>query len=893
MSVLLMMASVFANEPDRDYTLIPAQIDLEGGIMRRQIRGVCQDERGFVWVGTLNGLVRCNGRDVTEFLMDPGDPSSLSGNGIWAVYADGAGNIWAGTWGDGLNRINIYNGEIKRFHHDSGDIHSIPDDRIRALHMDRKGRLWIGTEGSGIAIFDPAAEKSHHLDGYGGTENDIAQPVYCIREDKQGRIWAATRLGLYSFEEKGARLRKVWPSGNAGQMVRSLLCGGDGNIWLAAQSGVVCFHPEEGERRVYRSGDKDPHLRLQNAYPSALLEDRDGSVWVGFIDNGGLDRIGTDKRSITHFPPRAAGDRGIADDGITTLFQDDSGLIWMGHMDIGGLAVVNPRRRITYYRCYETEGEGISGSEVKTIFRDSGGNMWFGTDRGVDRFDPAAGKWTHFNWGEADSGQFPMTRIWDILETHDGRILVGTWGRGVTILDPHSGDVQRLHALMEGVTVYPHPVVIDLHVDKKNRLWIGTDGGGLECWDLERSRIKRYRHDPENPSSISSDIVMTICEAGDGGLWVGTWGGGLNRLAADGSGFSVYRYHADDPGSLSNDTVFCAFRDRKGDVWIGTHGGGLNRLDTRTGTFRRYTKANGLPDNQIMSIVDDGEGSLWIASASGLARLDPQSGRIRAYDQRDGLLSQGFNIGASFRDSSGRLYFGGVAGVTAFQPDDFKAGSHVPPVWFTRLEVFEQHEVRHCLPDIPRVRMGYRESFQVGFSALDYSNPIHNRYAYRLESASGDWIDLGDRNRITFAGMQPGHYLLQVRGCTSDGVWNNTGARLRIAVMPPFWMSWWFRLLILSALVGLFVYWHRTRMARQAGRLRQEREVEVFCRRFGITEREREVLILLLKGMDRAAIAEKMIISDATVKNHIYSLYRKLKVNSRAQLFGMFGAMKN
>ncbi|MBN1197597.1 MAG: hypothetical protein JXA62_09345 [Candidatus Aminicenantes bacterium] len=868
-------------------------VDVGGGSVRRQVRALALDERGFVWIGTLNGLLRCDGEEVTEFLHDPNDSGTLSGNGIWSLCADGAGQLWAGTWGSGLNRIDIRSGRIRRFRHRPGNPESLPDDRIRALYMDRKQRLWIGTEGAGAAVYDSRTGRFRRIDGYSGLEGDLYRPIRQFQEDGKGRLWVATDRGLYRIEKRDNTMHRVWPEAGTDQLVLGMICRDDGSIWLAAVSGLVQVRPDGEVVHVYRSDSSRLDKRLQRPVPASLLEDREGHIWVGFLDAGGLDRVDPDTGRIAHFPPQTRGAGRLPDDGVVQMIQDGSGLIWCGFQSHSGVSVLNPRRPITHFLPREKDEDGLSDPEVTAVLRDRSGHLWFGTSNGLDRFDPTTEKWSHFQDLGRDIRGNPIVRVWDLLEDDLGRIWIGTWGGGVLILDPRNGAIRPLTAANDAQHPLVNPVIIDLDRDGAGRIWIGTDGGGMGCWDPRDSRLTRYRHDPGNPFSLASDIVMAITDDGDAGLWIGTWGGGLNHLSVRDGEILRYRYDPENPGSLSNDTVLCLARGRDGTLWAGTHAGGLNRLDPDKRTFRRYTRALGLPDNMVMAIQEDGEGNLWIATAAGLARLNPRSGEIRAFDRKDGLLTRGFSMRAAYRDEAGRLYFGGIGGVSAFLPSGFAPNPAIPPLHFTSLEIFARQRVTVCLPDTPSIRIGYRESFRIGFAALDYTNPGSNRYAYRLQENGGEWIDLGRRNAITFAGMQPGRYRLHVRGAGSDGVWNHAGAVMRIHVVPPFWMRWWFRGLFLIALIALFLYWHRTRMRRQAGRLRQENEIDEFCRRFGISDREREVLILLLQGMNRTRIADKLIISDATVKNHTYSLYRKLNIRSRAQLFSLFGAWKH
>ena len=885
--VLLLLPEKVSSEGPEKWMKFSEVVLGEGGF-RKNVRSFTRDERGFVWIGTLDGLVRCDGKEFTVFRTDPDNANSISGNGIWALCSDKRGNIWAGTWGPGLNSINIRSGSITHFRRNPTDPDSLSDDRIRSLYSDPEGRIWIGTEGAGVLILNPGTGMFSRLILEEKNSSFKESPVFRIVPGTEGRIWMATDSGAFRYDPVIHRMETVWPGkGNrdsvSPQWIRDLVVTRDGFVWLATGHGLVQLNAKGELIRIWGGGSGANREYLQHSQINCLMEDRRGGLWVGYL-NSGLDLLKSGSRKISHFfaGPDASG---LVDDRIICMLQDDSGLLWFGFMK-SGVSVANPRRdEIEHYMNNNRGGDRSIHSQVNCIYKDSGDHLWFGTEEGLERKNPETGEWHRYRYSENGNRKNKLLKVWDILEDSEKRIWAATWNEGILSVDPETGKIRKITNLFQSLRCNC------LYRADGGKIWVGTDGGGLSLYDPNTGHRIHYRHDPKVPESISCNIVMDICEAGDGGLWIATWGGGLNHLDPATGIFRNNRFSRDDPSSISSDIVLTVTSDRRGRVWAGTYGGGLNRLDPREDGFRRYNEANGMPDNMVVGVLEDDHGQIWAATSSGLTLVDPESGQIRNYGTRDGLPVNGFSFNTIFRDRSGKLYFGGTDGVVSFFPEALKPNPYVPPVHFSRLHLFATGRESVCLPDSPDLSIGYRDSFRITFTALDYSKPSKNRYAYSWGNGAKKWLDLGNQNSITFSRLQPGRYSLYIRGRSSDGIWNKRSAHLKIRVSPPFWQSWWFRLILLLIVCVAAVRFHRTRMRRQAARLRRESEISEFCQRYSISNREQEVLVLLLDGLNGARIANRLFISEATVKNHIYSLYRKLNIRSRAQLFKLFSSV--
>jgi two-component system sensor histidine kinase ChiS len=342
---------------------------------------------------------------------------------------------------------------------------------------------------------------------------------------------------------------------------------------------------------------------------------------------------------------------------------------------------------------------------------------------------------------------------------------------------------------------------------------------------------------------------------------------------------------------LSNEFVFCIHEDREGALWIGTWGGGLNRLDKATGTFSHFTTADGLASNEIYGILEDPSRNLWLMTNEGLTRFSPRTQQFRNYEVSDGLQSKEFISGSFYQSPSGEMFFGGANGFNAFYPQNIFDNGYVPPVLITSFKVLNK-EVKLAKPiwETDEIVLSPKDYlFSLEFAALDYTAPERNRYAYKLEGLTPDWLYTDARHRqASFSRLPPGRYVFRVKGSNSDGIWNEQATSLVIQMRGPWWRSWWFLSLMAAAVFLLLFQWNRTRFKRLAARIRTEAAMDQFFNKFNISTREKEITILLLKGKTNNEIEDLLFIELSTVKNHIHNIFKKLGIKNRAQLLRLF-----
>ena len=314
---------------------------------------------------------------------------------------------------------------------------------------------------------------------------------------------------------------------------------------------------------------------------------------------------------------------------------------------------------------------------------------------------------------------------------------------------------------------------------------------------LATEQFTRFASDPDNPHSLSSDRVTSFAEDKSGRIWVGTEGGGLNLFDQSNNTFHHFRHDPEDPRTLAADTVYTINVDAAGTVWVGTHGGGLDRVvgDARRPaaiSFENVSQADGLTNDVVYGVQIDNNGWLWMSTNYGITRYDPESGEIKYLHRRHGLQSEEFNFGAHYRSEGGELFFGGHNGFNAFQPEAIEASVTVPLIALTGFFNMNDPTKSHLPEDGEDVELSWRDdNVAFEFAALDFAAPELNRYMYKLEGFDKDWIDLGNRRRVTYTDLDDGNYLLRVRAANSEGVWNEAGFALPVSVSAAPWDTWW------------------------------------------------------------------------------------------------------
>lgn len=795
------------SRPRRDNDIAFESLSLDAGLSQSVVMALWQDRQGFLWVGTQDGLNRYDGAAFRVFKNDPLDPHSLSSNFINAIVEDAEGFLWIGTSG-GLNRYDPRTERFTRYFHDPDDPNSLRSDAIAKLLLAPDGALWIGTNGGGLSRLELQTGRFTHYQHDPADPNSLgANAVAALFRDREGTLWVGLLNGGLNRFDPGHEhfLRFEGKPDDDGFLpdntVAALSEDAQGRLWVGTYNGLAVLDEDTGRFRTYRSIAEDPHSLSDNAV-IALFTDREGVLWVGTL-NGGLNRYDSHTGQFIHYTAVPHDPTSYPSVGVYAIYQDRSGVLWFGSFGGGLVKYSWTREKFTRYNAIPGDPTSLSDSAVWTFFEDRDGVLWVGTvGGGLNRQDPDTGAFTAYLSDPNDPDSLFSNFVMSILEDSQGRFWVGTMG----------GGLHRFDRATERFRAYTGAgVIFEVHEDRQGQIWICTDTG-LGRYAPDSDSFTFYTNDPRDPTSLSDNTVTLFYEDQQGRQWVGTFNGGLNRFDPISKTFTAYRHDPRDAASIVSDTVLAMHQDRTGTLWIGT-ASGLERFDVIEGDFHHYRERDGLPNEVIYAILEDDDGALWISTNRGLSRFDPRAGVFRNYTPADGLQSNEFNQGAAYRDSQGRLYFGGISGYNVFHPDAIVDNTLPPPVVLTDFQLFNESVTPG--PDAPlqtavafaeALQLTYRQNFlSFEFAALDFTAPERNRYAYRLEGLDEGWNEVGARRFAGYTNLAPGHYTFRVRAANSDGIWNESGVALPITITPPFWRTWWFQGAVAALLIGAVV----------------------------------------------------------------------------------------
>ncbi len=793
----------------------------EDGLSQSSVYAIQQDAAGFMWFGTKDGLDRYDGYHFKVFVHSQLDSSSLSDDFVTALFQDRKKRLWVGTQ---YGNLNLYDPRLDKFQrilipslakgpysittitddndgnlwvgtgggglmeftfpprHDNGpsargdnpipfgysvsvwndsNTEAFRANRVPAVLYDESGTMWIGV-GDRLLSFDPdARSKKFEYHPFALAAGVTRPEILCLYRDSASNIWAGTTAGLFELDgQRDLLVPQLYgnQSGSGQQPKIRTICGDtQGRLWLGAFSRVLLF---DVKRKQYQTLPEHPAFRSGAV---CIKRDRSGAIWLG--SNGyGLYFYTPNVIHFESFTKKTGVDLNWPGESIRSIFEDSRERLWIG--TYGGLYVANRSR--TSFRVVRTK----LGNPVKSIIQDRDGNIWLASELGVARMNPHTNAIRYFNHRTGDPASLAFPSVSGIFLDRHGTIWAVT-----------PGSLERLNKISD---TWSH-----FYFDSK-------------------------AIPPNDPPPTS------ICETPDGCLWF-TSDKGLWQFNPKTGLFHQFENGVGrDYGLSSNATLsLCLDPSNPGRfLWVGTEGGGLGRLDIQTGKAIAFTVSDGLPDNVVYSVLSDGKGNLWLSTNDGLVKFKPGTKSVTAYTQADGLQGNEYNSGAYFKSRDGELFFGGINGFDAFCPDEIQHDTYEPPVVMTGIYLFNKALaigdnsgiLRQSLQNTKSIALDYKQNvLSLTFAALDYTEPGKNKYEYRLIGFDHDFISSGTSRTVTYTNLDPGKYTFVARGTNSDGTWSTHEARLRIEVLPPFWMTWWFRSIvaILFLSVGPVVYFVR------------------------------------------------------------------------------------
>src|ERR1035437_4479334 len=747
-----------------------------GSLRRSNIMSLYEDRQGTLWVGTANGALSMYDRKNDAFIHvkeSSGNYQGLSQRSITSMYEDRQNNFWIGTYWR-LNLLDRKTGKIIQFGHDAADTTSISNDGITSIFEDTKNNLWIGTS-AGLNILNRKTKKFKHYIHDDSKNNSLSNNnITVIKEDSRNRLWIGTVDGL--------------------------------NLFDPATQSFIRFKNVPG----------DPASIMDNRI-TAIEDAGDGKLWVG--TGSSLDLFDAGKRSFTHFTSNLDEPTSLYRNGnVMSMLYDKEKILWVGTYQ-GGINKYD--KYLTYFDTYRNKPSDIMSLSFNTItsFAEKpDGDIWISTGGGaLNLWKRSANQFIRFN---PDPKNKNSRATWGLLclvqSKKNDYLWIGTYGSCIDRYDPKTNTFKH-YTKGDAPNQLNNDAVYAIFEDSKGNIWMGTNGGGVNVLNPATGIITKYLQNPDNANTVAGNFIRCFCEDKKGNIWIGTTDG-LSTFDPASGNFT--RFDQSNT-ALESDVIFSLYEDSKGNMWVATLGGGINLLDSRPKKVTAYTTNDGLPGNTVNYISGDDKGYLWLSTNNGISRFDPEKKSFKNSGLYNGIQSFEFSQGAGLKTRNGELLFGGVNGFNAFDPDDLVENRNIPPVVITNFKLFNKpvtvaeknSPLEQDITQTKELTLSYDQSIiTFEFAALGFTASEKNQYAFMLEGFDKKWNYVGYQRTATYTNLDPGTYTFRVKASNNDGLWNEEATSLKIIITPPFWLTWWFKILAVLIIVGGAIGFYRYRV---------------------------------------------------------------------------------
>jgi signal transduction histidine kinase/CheY-like chemotaxis protein/ligand-binding sensor domain-containing protein len=810
---------------------------------------ILQDSRGFIWIGTADGLNRYDGYKFKIYRNDVKDAATISNNYIQDLAEDKNGDIWVATVGGGLNKYDRKANRFYRYIHDEKNSSSISSNFLSKIVIDKNGNIWATTQRDGLNLFDPQTGNCTRFFNIKNNHKTISDnELMTVYKDSRNNIWVGTvSNGLCLFDRKNESFINFKHLENdkesiSGNKVRAIFEDSNRHLWIGTQeAGLNLFNTSTGKFSHFLNDPHNSNSLVHNSIQS-IAEDANHNLWIG-TENGGLSIYNYTWDHFFNYLHDDVDYTSLSSNSIDVITRDRTGNMWLGVFG-GGINLYKQSKSDFAHYKHNSLPTSLSNDFVLSLFEDDNYNIWIGTDGGgLNMFNLKSGKFTVYKHQGSNKNSITGNNILDIKEDDKKNLWIGTWGDGVSVMNPQTGafksfkhDPANANSL-SGDNIYAITQTAD------NKMWLGTFGDGLNLYQPKSNNFIHYKNNPNDPKSIGSDRINSLLSDTKGNLWIGTDNAGLNFFNVKTNSFIRFQ-HDDKKNSISNNSVLDLYRDHIGNIWICTLGG-LDLFDPITQHFTIYKTKDGLSNDYTQAILEDDNGQLWISTNNGISMFNPKTKKFKNYTTENGLQANEFKQHSAIKSRTGALYFGGVNGFNSFFPDQIFQGHYNPSLVFTDFQIFNKtieaaknsddpSPLKQDISETKSIRLTHDQSvLSFEYASLDYLSPNKKAYAYILERFDKSWNYVGDKNTAVYTNIPPGNYTFKVKSQNSAGVWSPKILSLEVIIVPPFWLTWWFELLasifIVSCIYGVYLYRVRsiTKQKAQLEREVKERTVQV------------------------------------------------------------------
>ena len=803
----------------QEQSLIFQNLDSEDGLSQNSVLGILKDRYGFMWFATQDGLNQYDGFRFTIYKHKDQDVNSLAANSLFKLCEDIKGNIWVGTRLGGLSKFDRRTNSFRNYKESKTNRNSLSSNRITALFQDRGNNLWVGTA-NGLNVFN---ENTQIFKRFFSDIHEVTtlsnNSITCIYEDKAGNFWVGTKEGLNLFDRKSGKWIRYFhesknPKSISHDIIEAIVEDDLGQLWIGTNDGLNLFD-KKNKKFVRYKVNVDNNTTVGTNPIRSMVKGRNNQLWLG--TNTHLQLFDTQTRTFIPIVEKNSRNKELEGNGILSLFDDSQGILWVGCLSLG---INKYDRNLSFFPSYKTgqKNAEAAGNIIRGMDADENGNLYIGTDAGLQFYDRQNNKVTYYRHQKHNPSSISSNYSATVLIPKQHKeVWIGSFESGLDCLNPITG-IFTHYTYGKGASHLSDSTISALMEDKNGNIWIGLDKGGVNIFERKSKTFIKYSHNEKRNNSLADNNASAFLQDKQGNVWIGSYDAGVTVYNPKTKKFT--RLNHQNSG-LSSNVISCFYQDSKGVIWIGTMEGGFNKYDTKTHRFKGYTEQQGLINNVVYFITEDLKGYLWFSTNQGVVRFDPVKEQFKNFSTYNGLQSQEFNFGAGLKTKNGEIVLGGINGINIFNPLKLSENKNIPPVQITNFELFNKHvspgvlnsPLKQGLVLTKEIRLNYQQTvITFEFAALDFTRPEKNQYAYFLENFDKEWNYTGTQHKATYTNLDPGTYYFKVKASNNDGIWNEKGTVLKVIISPPFWLTWWFKLLVVSCVLGLVYSFYRYRI---------------------------------------------------------------------------------
>ncbi|MDR0542096.1 MAG: response regulator [Dysgonamonadaceae bacterium] len=770
--------------------------NVENGLPQSTVSCILQDNRGFVWFGTKDGLSRYDGYSFRNFRHNKEDAGSIGNNFVRSLFQEtGSDIIWVGT-DEGAYRYHPATETFSRFDlQTAGGIRI--EKEVNDIESDREGNLWFAVDWQGVFLYRVRENK---LIFY--KLNTIVN-AWNICIDRDENIWIGTHGGgLNRYDRKNDRFETISETKTTGNDIYCLFQDNYNDLLIGTANGGVkkLSLIDRKVKSLFEPEDKKP------LFVRSIIRKSDNELYIG--TESGVVIYDTQHKTITSLSHDYFDPYSLSDNAVYSLCKDREGGLWVGTY-FGGVNYYPPQHT-PFTRFYpHSRHNSMQGTRVREFQQDRYGGLWIGTeDGGLNYYDPFNHSFKNFM--PNGQGSIAYHNIHGLLADNN-RLWVGTFTHGLDVIDIPTQKVIRHYQKTEDPFSLCDNSIFSIYKDDAGNLWFGTIYG-ISFYNPQEDRFTKIDY-------AGDTFIYDILQSYDGLMWFATFNRGVFRYNPRTQEWKTFRHNPKDPESLVYDKIISIYEDSRKNLWFTSEGGGICKYNPEKETFTSYSTKQGLPNNMVYKILEDNKARLWLTTNSGLSCYNPETGSIKTFTLANGLLGDQFNYKSGYKAPDGTLYFGCLNGFIAFDPLTFTENDYLPPVVITGFRLFNRKTetatndsaLNKSIYTSGEVHLKYNQSsFSIDFAALSYVAPGKNRYSYMLDGFEKEWKQIIGEHSITYSNIPPGVYTFRLKGSNSDGQWNETPTNLTIHIHPPFYRTTWayaiYSILLLFSAGAMIVY---------------------------------------------------------------------------------------